>query len=97
MARLFEEKMRTRLSRSFYPDLTIVLSKTGRERHDPFFVVRRLGDAFSECVVDIALRLGIPIFVEIDDESHSAPCPLNPPAEVSWQSTHFPRPSRCWQ
>jgi len=77
IARLFEEKTGARLARRPYPNLTIVLSKAGSERHDPSFAVRGLADAFSECVLETALRLGIPTFVEIDEESQSALCPLN--------------------
>lgn len=82
MARLFEEKTPARLSRRRYPNLTVVLSKAGSERYDPVFAARRLGDAFSECTLDIALCLQMPAFAEIDDECQSALCPLNRSAEV---------------
>jgi hypothetical protein len=38
--------------------------------------------------------LGIPTFVEIDDESQISP--LRRSLKVSWRSTNFPRPSRSW-
>jgi hypothetical protein len=57
-----------------------VRSETGSERYNPFFAVGRFGDAFSDCLLDIDPRLGIPTFVEIDDQAQSALCPLKPPA-----------------